>query len=281
MKFSRLAILLAAALFASCGQTGTNTSIAPITTSNTNATMQLAVGTLNDSGLLYGAGTWLNVVTSFRNPTGTAAFFHPSTTGKIYLTGPGALNLNVGSLYAYGQTAGANGTLGEPPAFSPQNSVGGYSTGYILTGVAPVPGSYGISTTVSVNGQNLNFSASATLPNSPVVLPPEPLPAWTSDGKGGGAFTMTNPAGVTESLIWIQAQNGAYVASVELVSPATSVSVPDGTLTVGATYYVFNVGADYPMVESAPPNSSVPNPTLTGSGGTADLTSSWYTTFTE
>jgi hypothetical protein len=250
--------------------------------------MELAVGTLNDSvGLLGNAGTYLNVVTSFRNPTGTSAFFHP---GTAFLTGPGSLSVKLGSLWAYGQAVGVNGTLGEPPAFSPQNLVGGYSTGYVLTGVtALTPGDYTVSTNVSYTPANgptttQTFSASATLPSSPTVLPPDSTPAWTSDGKGGGTFTMTNPPGVTESLIFIQAQNGAFVASLELKSPATSVTVPDGTLSVGATYYVFDLGADYPMIEDAPPNSTVPNPTLTGSSGTADLTTgiNWSApTFTE
>ncbi|HEY9180801.1 MAG TPA: hypothetical protein VIO32_08775 [Candidatus Baltobacteraceae bacterium] len=287
-KYMRTVSAIAAAgLLASCGSGSglfTNTNIAPVTTSNTNATMELAVGVLNDSfGLLGNAGTYLNAVTSFRNPTGTSAFFHP---GTAMLTGPNGLSLKLGSLWAYGQAAGVNGTLGEPPAFSPQNLVGGYSTGYIITGAAPTPGQYTVSTSVSYTPSGgatttQTFSASATLPASPTVLPPMPLPAWTTDGKGGGTFTMTNPPGVTESLIFIQAQNGAYVASLELKSPATSVTVPDGTLSAGTTYYVFDLGADYPMIENAPPNSSVPNPTLTGSNGTADVSTSNATTFTE
>jgi len=279
MKKRSLTMLAAALLLASCSAAGTNTSIAPITTSNTNATLELAVGTLYDQfGLLGTPGTYLNAVTSFRNPTGTAAFFHP---GTAMLAGPGGLSLKLGELFAYGQGAGVNFTLGEPPAFSPQNLVGGYSTGYILTGVAPTPGDYTVSTTVATSGQTLPFSATATLPSSPTVLPPMPLPAWTSDGNGGGTFTMTNPQGVTESLIFIQAQNGAYVATMELKSPATSVSVPDGVLGAGVTYYVFDIGADYPMIENAPPNSTVANPTLAGSGATADITTSNATTFTE
>lgn len=274
-----ITVLAAALLLASCSAAGTNTSIAPITTSNTNATLQLAVGTLNDQfGLLGKPGTYLNAVTSFRNPTGTAAFFHP---GTATLAGPGNLSLTLGELFAYGQGAGVNFTLGEPPAFDPQNLVGGYSTGYILTGVAPAAGEYTVSTSVSTSGQTLPFRATATLPSSPAVLPPMPLPAWGSDGNGGGTFTMTNPPGVTESLIFIQAQNGAYVATMELKSPATSVVVPDGTLGAGVTYYVFDIGADFPMIESAPPNSAVPIPTLAGSTGTADITTSNATTFTE
>lgn len=279
MKKRSLTVLAAALLLASCSAAGTNTSIAPITTSNTNATLELAVGTLYDQfGLLGTPGTYLNAVTSFRNPTGTAAFFHP---GTAMLAGPGGLSLKLGELFAYGQGAGVNFTLGEPPAFSPQNLVGGYSTGYILTGVAPTPGDYTVSTMVATSGQTLPFSATATLPSSPTVLPPMPLPAWTSDGNGGGTFTMTNPPGVTESLIFIQAQNGAYVATMELKSPATSVTVPDGTLGAGVTYYVFDIGADYPMIENAPPNSTVANPTLAGSGATADITTSNASTFNE
>ncbi|HLI97419.1 MAG TPA: hypothetical protein VKT72_15220 [Candidatus Baltobacteraceae bacterium] len=280
-SFCALAIGL---LLSSCSSAGTNTNIAPITTSNTNATMQLAVGTLYDSfGLLGTPGTYLNAVTTFRNPTGTAAFFHP---GSATLSGPGGISLTLGSLFAYGQGAGVNATLGEPPAFSPQNLVGGYSTGYILTGASPAAGQYTVSTSVSYtpsSGPTTTkiFSASVTLPSSPTVLPAMPLPTWTTDGKGGGTFSMTNPPGVTEALIFIQAQNGAYVASMELKSPATSVNVPDGTLAGGTTYYVFDLGADYPMIESAPPNSTVPKPALAGAAGTADLSTSNATTFTE
>jgi len=258
---------------------GTNTSIAPITLSNTNATLQLGVGTLNNPyGLLGAPGVYLNSITTFRNPTGTAAFFHP---GEAFLTGPGGLDADLGGLFAYGQAAGVNFTLGEPPAFSPQNLVGGYSTGYILTYAPPTPGTYTVQTTVAQDTSTLNFSANALLPNPALVLPNEPLPAWVTDGRGGGTFTMTNPASVTESLLFIQATNGAYVGDVELKSPATTANVPPGTLNAGQTYYVFCIGADFPMIESAPPNSSIPNPTIVGSGGTADITASDATTFTE
>lgn len=276
-RFGAIAIL--SVLLSACSTFGTNTTV-PVTTTSSGATLQLAVGTLNDtSGLLGTPGTFLNAVTTFRNSTGTAAYYHPGTatlSGPAFAT-PATLN----ELFAYGQPAGTNGTLGEPPAFGPQNLVGGYSTGYILTGGAPTAGSYTAATTVQTNGKTLNFSASATLPNSPLVLPGEPLPTWVTDGKGGGTFTMTNPTGVTESLIFVQAQNGRYVSSVELKSPSTSVNVPDGTLTVGTTYYVFCLGADYPMIESAPPNNHAARPALAGAGGTADLTASSFTTFTE
>lgn len=282
-RIGTLAVAALAVALSGCGSGSgfsTTTDVAPITTSNTNATLQLAVGTLSDpSGLLGAPGTYLNVVTTFRNPTGTAAFFHP---GNATLSGPGGLSLNLGQLFSYGQAAGVNGTLGEPPAFGTQNNVGGYSTGYILTAVAPTSGDYSVATTVAYNDKTVTFTGHATLPTSPTFLPAEPLPTWATDGKGGGTFTMTNPAGVAESLIYVQAGNGAYVATVELKSPATTVTVPDGTLSKGSTYYVFCLGADYPLIESSGPNSStVAAPPLTGSAGTADLTASTFTTFVE
>ncbi len=278
MHVTRYLALVSVLLLSACSAFTTQTSIAPITP-NLNATLELAVGTLNNAyGLLGTSGVYLNAITSFRNPTGTSAFPNP---GTAYLTGPGGLDANLGNLYAYGQYLGTNYTLGEPPAFSPQNSYGGYSTGYIITYAAPTPGTYTVSTTVKTAGRSLNFSATATLPNPATVLPDEPLPTWVTDGKGGGTFTMTNPSGVTESLIFIQASNGAYVADVELKSPATTVNVPDGTLTSGTTYYVFCIGADFPLIESAPPNSTAYKPVIAGSGGTADITASSFTTFTE
>lgn len=269
-------LLTAAAALAlsACSGFGTTTAVAPIT-SNPAAALQMAVGTDNDAyGFLEAAGVYLNVITTFRNSTGTSAFADP---GTATLSGPGVSGQSLGELWSYGQAAGVNGTLGEPPAFVRDNDIGGWSTGYILTGDAATPGTYTVSTTAGKR----NFSASATLPNTLTVLPPEPLPAWTSDGKGGGTFTMTNPPGVTESLIMIQATNGAWPGDVELKSPATSVTVPDGTLTVGATYYVFCIGADFPMVESASPKNTQMKPTIVGSGGTADITISFYTTFQE
>lgn len=280
MHGARFSIFALATVLAAsgCSTFGTQSTTAPITT-NTRATLELAVGTLNDAfGLLNTPGTYLNLMTSFRNFTGTSAFREP---GNATLTGPGGLDLSLGQLWSYGQAAGDNGTLGEPPAFSPENDIGGYSTGYILTLAPYTAGTYTVSTTVAFNSGSRTFTASATMPSTPTVLPDEPLPSWVTDGNGGGTFTMTNPSGVTESLIFIQAFNGAYVADVELKSPATSVSVPDGTLTVGTTYYVFCIGADFPFIESAPPNSRSEAPALTGANGTADLTASSYTTFTE
>src|SRR4029077_15455146 len=64
----------------------TNKSIANVTT-NTNAKLQLAVGTINDSADTLGiGGTTLNVVTTFRNQFGNSAFKNP---GSYTLTGPG------------------------------------------------------------------------------------------------------------------------------------------------------------------------------------------------
>ena len=50
--------------------------------------------------------------------------------------------------------------------------------------------------------------------------------------------------------------------------------VPAGTPLLGATYTVYAVGVDYPAYEQSYPNSTVPNPTLTGPNGQADATAS-------
>jgi len=278
MKYVRFAAITVIAGLAACN--GTNTSTAPVTYTATQATLQMAVGTLNDQyGLLGSVGTYLNIVTTFRQSNGLAAYFRP---GVATLTGPGLSQpVTLGNLFAYGQTAGANFTLGEPPAFPGKNLAGGYATGYILTGLPPVSGTYTVSTETSQNGKNLTYTASATLPTPPTVLPAMPNATFTSDGNGGGTITLTNPPGVTEALLFFQSQaNGSYAASVELKSPATSVQVPDGTLAAGS-YWLFSLGADYPLIEAAPPNSTVPNPVISNSSGSADLTTSGAPTVIE
>src|ERR1700736_1722318 len=74
----------------------------------TQATMELAVGTLNDSSGSFSkyetgtatGGTYLNVVTSFRNQFGNSAFTNP---GSATLSGPSG-PVPVGKLFSYGQT---------------------------------------------------------------------------------------------------------------------------------------------------------------------------------
>src|SRR5690242_12396169 len=94
----------------------TNKSIANITTSQ--AKLELAVGTINDSaGTLGIGGTTLNVVTSFRNSLGNSAYEHP---GFYTLTGPGGTIVASNpsnfcdQLWGYGDFPGCEGdSIGE------------------------------------------------------------------------------------------------------------------------------------------------------------------------
>lgn len=264
----------------------------------TQATLQMAVGTVNDgfATLDAVAGTYLNVVTTFRNQFGNSAFEVP---GASTLTLPGGSTQLLGSLFQYGKGPRNNGvakaaTGGLKPTYTPPNTTSGgaYATGYILgainpatglfttSGLAPLVGAYSLTVAVPVNGITATYTASATLPAGPPALPAESAPSYVATGAtGGGTFTITKPAGVTESLIVVKrAATGALVATVETTT--TTATLPAGTLTPGLTYTAFVMGADYPLVEAGAPFDLTPNPTIAGTGGTADLTVSAPAGFT-
>jgi len=245
---------------------------------------EMAVGTLNDSAgtislLATGTsapGTYANVVTSFRNNLGASAFQDP---GKAFVHFPASPALLVGGLFSYGQAPFVNGVVGQPPAYVPASSVGGYATGFIFTGVAPTPGTYSWSSTVVVNGQNQPYGASATLPGSPLILGVESAPVYASGGAtGGGTFTVVVPANVTETIVVVSSASGQVATAM---TKSTTAALPPGTLTFGTSYTAFAIGADYPFVEAGPPASTQPKPTLTGANGTSDLTVSGTTAFTQ
>src|SRR5215472_9041097 len=78
----RVAALLCVVAIAGCS---TNRSIANITTPK--ASLEVAVGTINDNFDTLGiGGVTLNVVTSFRNALGNSAY---QTPGNFALAGPG------------------------------------------------------------------------------------------------------------------------------------------------------------------------------------------------
>jgi hypothetical protein len=270
---------------------GCNTNTSPGNIVAGPVAMELAVGTMNDSqGSLTGTlGTFLNAVASFRGQFGASAFLNP---GTAMLTGPGGLNATIGNVFSYGQSPGVNLIGGFPPAYSPASqNTSGYGTGFmfpinpntgnpILPPPPPTPGNYKLSTVVNNNGQNQNYGASATLPAVPTVLPNEPTPTYVSGGaSGGGTFTVSVPAGVTETVVEIFLNGGGQVASVETKN--TTATVPAGTLAQGTSYLAFAIGADYPFVEAGPPANTSMKPTLTGGNGTADLTASGVLGFTQ
>jgi len=261
----------------------------------TQAVLQLAVGTINDTagvleaGANRGAlapGTYLNAVSTFRNQLGNSAFINPGVATLV----PGAGAGNIGSLYSYGQGPGANGTVAQGPAFQAP----GTGTGYLidnLLGVAghhmlpPVPGAvptvYTLSTDVSVSGQIQHFSASATL-STLVPLGFNGNCAYAPMGvTGGGTLTCpAAPAGVEQAMVVLF---GATIGTgimgvVEVPAGATVTVVPPGTFTPGAAT-AFMIDADYPFVEAGAvtsPAIGTSTPTITNVGvavpnGQADM----------
>jgi hypothetical protein len=289
----------------------TNKSIANITTSQ--AKLELAVGTINDSaGTLGIGGTTLNVVTSFRNNLGNSAYEHP---GFYTLTGPGGTIVASNpsnfcdQLWGYGDFPGCEGdSIGEalwgvPPQYSPPNPNGGYSLGFIQTGAPATAGAYSISTTVTVNGSNVNYSANATMSNVNVMSNATGVTNFASDGAGGGTFTIGNPlkprrvhhhGGIapTEYLIIVSnsviSSSPLIVATIETTgTSATIVGTGDCSSSVGGfpipcggnNAYV--IDADYPLVEAGPPASHSQTPTLDGSLGSTDISVSPITAINE
>lgn len=272
----------------------TNNSIANVTTSP--ATLELAVGTLNDSaGTLGVGGTTLNVVTSFRNTLGNSAFQNP---GQFSLAGPGGAVAPISAcnqLFSYGlapgcvtgaASIGAAPIGGVPPAYTPANTAGQYAMGFIPTGAPTTTGTYTVSTTVPVNGTSTQYSQTAALPASPTMLGADGgVTNFVSDGLGGGTFTLAAPpSGVTESLVVvvnIVAGAGTVVAEAETTGTTATITGANttscggggtgGPIPCGANS-VFVIGADYPLVEAGPPTSHAVSPTLTGTGNTSDLT---------
>jgi len=289
----------------------TNKSIANITTPSNK--LQLAVGTINDSaGTLGIGGTSLNVVATFRNTLGNSAFLHP---GFYSLTGPGGTIVTPNpsnfcdQLFGYGDFPGCEGDgigeaiVGVPPAYTPPSSIGGYSLGFIQTGAPATAGAYTLATTVTVNGQNVNFSANATL--SPIVMANATgVTNFVSDGKGGGTFTIGNPVKsklkvhhhgfvpVSEYLILV---SNSVISSSPLIVAAVETSNTTATITGtgdcsssvggipipcgGNSAYV--IDADYPLVEDGPPASHAQTPTLDGPNGSADISVSGISAITE
>lgn len=267
----------------------------------TVATMQLAVGTINDTAgtletgatcvftspvcPISAAGSHLNAVSTFRNQAGNSAFITP---GSATLA-PGAGAGNIGSLFNYGQSPGHNGTRAQGPSFAAPGSGTGYLNDNLVFGLPPLPGAvpqaYTLSTVVSVSGVNQNYSASATLA-SLALLAFAGNCAYATDGLGGGTMTCPAAAAGIEQVVFILAgagsniTNAAIIGVVEVKPGTTTTVVADGTFAAGAATG-FVVDADYPMVEAGPVNSpavGTPTPVITNGAVNpqADLSAGGY-----
>jgi hypothetical protein len=192
---------------------------------------------------------------------------------------------------------------GAPPAFpAPDPTVAadgfaGYPLGFTDFAVTPVAGSYRLdvaippSFTTSVNSTTPTLTATATL-NNITGLPQYPTPSFTSDGNGGGTIVLDAPAGVTESMVFVREGLVQAYCPANLTAPtfyslfvkgsgAQVVTLPDKlgqnggpTLCSGATFFVYAAGFDYPAYEAAYPQNTSQKPTIAGSNGQADVTTS-------
>lgn len=274
------------------GGCNTNSTIAN-TNFTTQVTMELGVGTLSDTaGTMRAqtqtsfAGPYTDVIAVFRNQLGNSAFLHP---GNATLT-PGLATNNIGNsafgigLFAYGQNFSLNGL----PAAAPAWKAPGSGTGILMdifgggpNGDLPGPVAGGttftLSDVVQVNGSTNTYKATATLNASPTTLTTPATASYApAAGTGGGTFTVgAYPAGATEQVVVVLlgAPPNGVLAMAEAVSPATTASIPAGTLAPGA-YTCFVIAADFGWVEAGVSNAPAPpvvNPPIVGANGNADM----------
>ena len=272
----------------------TNNTIAN-TNFTTVATMQLAVGTINDSaGTLSaqcsgcGTGPFLDVITTFRNQLGNSAFLHPNNAS---LTPDGTASGSFGGLFSYGQFPGSNGLPATAPAWAAPGSGTGFdidfNIGFIPLPIS-VPRSEAISTTILINGTSKTYSASATLVSLALLGSPAAPISFVSNGAGTGGGTLTiGPivAGATEQVAVILGPGtpacpalpcspivpvetpptppAAEPNMFEVKGATTTIAIPNGTLAVPVPgsgqspipYEVFVIDADFGWVEAGATNA--------------------------
>lgn len=209
---------------------------------------------------------------------------------------------------------------GAPPAFPApapglaQAGFTGYSIGFTDFAVPPVAGSYRLDVTFPPDffGPNSTPTPQPSPSESPVPtlsataqlksltgLPEYPRPQFTTDLNGGGTIVINAPAGVTETIAFIEEGqpsapgqpisicNGTITTPVFysfLVrgSGVHAITVPDSlgpgntpTICSGSPYFVYAAGFDYPAFEAAYPQSTSVSPQITnGVDGQADVTTS-------
>jgi len=283
----------------------TNNTIAN-TNFTTQVTMELAVGTLNDSagvlrtrifGAARPAGTLLNAIAVFRNQFGNSAFSNPGTA-ELTPTADGPCNATTGvgcnigqnggnrALYSYGQKPGVNGLKAAAPAWAAPGSGTGFLQDVILHDLPPLGAggtAYTLTDSVLINSAQQLYSASATLNAVPTVLTaPANATYAPAVGTGGGTVTFgPYPAGATEQVVVFfssAAATSSVVAMAEICTsgcPNTGVTatLPPLTLAPGA-YTCVVIAADFPWVEAGVVNSpavGVPNPVIVGANGNADM----------
>lgn len=171
----------------------------------------------------------------------------------------------------------------------------GYSPGIAPVEIAPVAGAYTMSVTAAAqNAAPFTYTQTATLA-SLVALPAMAAPTFVVDGTGGGSGSVTAPARVTETLVFVaDGEAGLFYAMGPFAGPgAHAFTLPDNlgkcsiggancqntanaglSITSGHHCFISAIGFDYPAFEAGPPNNVQQNPVITGSNGQADITMS-------
>jgi hypothetical protein len=209
--------------------------------------------------------------------------------------------------YSYGGTDISTVYLGGPPAYTnvetgtyPAGFLG-FTQGFNSFASTVTTGTYTLETVVPTSPtKSGTLTAAATLAST-ALLPTYEPPTVDEDGTGGATFTVSVPAGVTETLLDVVdfgggTCQGAYAPPIyytvvdHTTGPATAtITLPDDvgpvpptggtpfpTLCPGDAYVVSEVGVDYPAYEAGPgqsnSNGSSETPTLVGATGQADIT---------
>jgi hypothetical protein len=165
----------------------------------------------------------------------------------------------------------------------------GYSAGFTVFEMPPAAGQYSLSAKVAAtNASPITYTGNATLASAAALGPISVTFTSNANHDGGGTGTLTVPAGVTETEVFVwDANTNLYFTVGPLTGTGTisytlpnnlgacTTNCPQPTMAAGDTILVSAVGYDYPAFEAGPPGNKTQNPAITNStNGQADITMS-------
>ncbi len=151
----------------------------------------------------------------------------------------------------------------------------GYPSGFTPFAIHPTAGAYVLTVGIPNSSTPVGTFTSTTNLTSLATLPAMPAPTFVSTGlAGGGSFTITVPAGITEAAIFFRELTpaGGIVAYHTLITHATGAQVltyPSGTITPGDSISTVLIGFDYPAMEAVPVSAAPPQAPVINNSGTA------------
>lgn len=165
----------------------------------------------------------------------------------------------------------------------------GYSPGFTVFEMPPAAGTYSLSANVAAtNTSPITYTASATMASTAALGPLSVTFTSNASHDGGGTGTVTVPAGVTQTEVFIFDANSNLYFTVGPLTGTGAVNYtlpnnlgkctsncPQPTMAAGDTILVTAVGYDYSAFEAGPPGNKTQNPAITNStNGQADITMS-------